>query len=122
MVADGLFELVGELGGTFGLALFADEAKSHFIDAADFVDREDGFDGFENGFVVGGVKGVVAASEDDLGAESFGFADFGSGFDSERFGFVGGSDNGAAIEVGGADGDGFAEEFGVFGLLYAGEV
>jgi len=122
VVADRLLELVGELGGSFGLAFFANEAESHFVDAADLVDRENRLDGFENGFVVAGVKGVVAASEDDVGAESFCFADFGSGFDSECFGLIGSGDDGAAIEVGGADGDGFAEEFGVFGLLYAGEV
>lgn len=88
VVTDGLFELVGQFGGSFGLAFFADEPESHFVDATDFVDWEDSLDGFENGFMIGRVELVVASGEDDFWAESFCFSDFGSSFDSESFGFV----------------------------------
>lgn len=41
VIADGLFELMSESGGVFGGSLFAEEADSEFVDAADFVYRKD---------------------------------------------------------------------------------
>lgn len=41
VIADGLFELMSESGGVFGGSLFAEEADSEFVNAADFVYRKD---------------------------------------------------------------------------------
>lgn len=74
LVSDGSLHLVGEFQGIFWLHFIAEEAESHFIDAANTVDWEDGLDGFQNAVVIVGVEGVFSRDDDDFWAEAFGFS------------------------------------------------
>lgn len=122
MIADGLFELVRESGGVFGRSFFAEEADSEFVNATDFVYRKDGFDGGENGPMVGDIKGRRCRDKNDVRAHLFGLANAGAGSDAKRFGFVTCGDDGGTVAMGGANSNGLAEKFGVFGLFDTREV
>ena len=64
-----------------------------------------------------GILCVVAFDEDDAGAELFGFADLGAGFDAEGFGFVAGGDADGGVGHGGDDSERFSPIFLVKLLL-----
>ena len=79
------------------------------------------FDGVGDAVGVFGVDGVVAVDEDDVGADVFGFADLGAGFDAEGFGLVAGGDAAGGVGHGGDDGEGFVAVLGVELLLDGGK-
>src|SRR5258707_202946 len=51
---------------------------------------------------------MVASDEDNAGAEFFGFADLGAGFDAKSLGFVAGGDAARGVGHGGNDGERFS--------------
>ncbi len=118
---DGLFDLEGDLAGAWRLLLAADEFADHLVDGGGVGDGAGEFDGFGDLVGVLGVLGVVAGDEDDVGADSFGFAYLGAGFDAEGLGLVAGGDAGGGVGHGGDDGEGAATIFRVELLLDRGE-
>ncbi len=114
---DGLLDVEGDLAGAGRFLLAAEELADHLVDGGVVGDGAGEFDGFGDGVGVLGVLGVVAFDEDDAGAEFFGFADLGAGFDAEGFGLVAGGDADGGVGEGGDDGEGLAAVFGVELLL-----
>ncbi len=114
---DGLLDGEGDLAGAGWLLLAAEELADHLVDGGVVGDGADEVDGFGDGVGVLGVLGVVAFDEDDAGAEFFGFADLGAGFDAEGFGLVAGGDAAGGVGHGGDDGERFAAVLGVELLL-----
>jgi hypothetical protein len=114
---DGLLDVEGDLAGPGRLLLAAEELADHLVDGGVVGDGTDEVNGFRDGVGVFGVLGVVALDEDDAGTEFFGFADLGTGFDAEGFGFVAGGDADGRVGEGGDNGEGFAAVFGVELLL-----
>ncbi len=68
------------------------------------------------------IEGGSGGDKDDVGAQLFGLANTSTGSDAIGFRFVTCGDDGGTVAVGGAYGNGFPEEFGVFGLLDTCEV
>src|SRR5260370_33048331 len=64
------------------------------------------------------VLGVVARDEDDVGADLFGLADLGSGFDAEALGLVAGGNAAGGVGHGGDHGKGPASVLRVQLLFY----
>ena len=119
---DGGFDGLGDFSGLVGFALFAEEAASHFVDRADFVDGEVFFDALDDAVVIVGVFGGGGLDADELRAHLEGVADFGAGFDAELLGFVAGGDDGAGVAFGWGDAHGDAAQVWVFRLLDACEI
>jgi len=61
------------------------------------------FDSLLYGVGVLGVLGVAAFDEDDSGAQLFGIADAGAGFDAEGLGLIAGGDATGGVGHGGDD-------------------
>lgn len=72
--------------------------------------------------MVGNIKGRRCGDKNDIWAHLFGLTNSGAGSDAKRFGFITCGDDRGTIAMGRADGNGFAEEFGVFGLFDTREV
>lgn len=72
--------------------------------------------------MVGDIKGGRCGDKNDVWAHLFGLTNSGAGSYAKRFGFITCGDDRGTVAMGRADGNGFAEEFGVFSLFDTGEV
>ena len=118
VVLDGLLDGEGDLASGGRVALAAEELADHLVDGGRVGDGADAFNGGDNFVGVLGVGGVVAVDEDDVGAEAFGFADAGAGFDAEGLGLVAGGDERGGVGHGGDDAGGLVAVLGMKLLLY----
>ena len=116
------FDAHAEIDGGEERALAADEAAGHLVDGADGGDGHAAFDGFDDAVMVFGVELVARLDENDVGAETFGVGDDGSGAHAEGLGLVAGGDAAGGVGHHGHHAHGTAAQLRPRLLLARGEV
>jgi hypothetical protein len=117
LVARGAFDFQCELACDRHLPFGAHEKAGHFIDRANFVDRQTGVGGLENALVIIGIEPVIGLHRDDVGAKPARIPHQGAGLDAEGLGGVAGGDRAGGIRRRLHDDDRLAAQGRIFLLL-----